>query len=368
MFGWILITAITIMQGWVFLRADSARFCARRIPRRVLIIAGVALWALFALGRMYGHGGTGTAAWMVETAGMLWMGTVFLLWVCMLAVELITGCGWWLRARVPALRGLALAAGFVLALIALVQGNRTPVVREYEVVLPGLPAAMDGTVIVGVSDVHASAAVDLGRLETCVNLVQAQRPDMVVLLGDMFEGHGTPPAEFAGVLGRLKAPLAVWSVPGNHERFGRDDAGMVALRAAGIHVLRNESIQVESGLVLVGMDDLDRGHAPDGPDLLPQVFAGRPPGATVMLTHAPSRLGDAARAGAGLFLCGHTHDGQIWPFNYLVRLAYPVTGGRIQVEGMTVIVCRGSGFWGPRMRLWRPSEIIRVTLRAGGIP
>jgi len=57
------------------------------------------------------------------------------------------------------------------------------------------------------------------------------------------------------------------------------------------------------------------------------------------------------------------HGGQIWPFDYLVRSRYPLLEGRYEIDGMTVIVCRGTGTWGPRMRLWRPSEILRVTLR-----
>ena len=65
-------------------------------------------------------------------------------------------------------------------------------------------------------------------------------------------------------------------------------------------------------------------------------------------------------------LSGHTHAGQIWPFNYLVRLRYPLLAGRYDVEGMPVIVCRGTGTWGPPMRLWRRSEMLRITLRAGG--
>jgi uncharacterized protein len=63
-------------------------------------------------------------------------------------------------------------------------------------------------------------------------------------------------------------------------------------------------------------------------------------------------------------LCGHTHDGQIWPFGLLFRLTYPLVGGRYDVAGMPVIVCRGTGTWGPRMRLWRPGEILRITLHA----
>ncbi len=64
-----------------------------------------------------------------------------------------------------------------------------------------------------------------------------------------------------------------------------------------------------------------------------------------------------------LLLSGHTHAGQIWPFGYLVGLRYPLVGGRYQVGNMTAIVCRGTGTWGPRMRLWRPCEFNRITLR-----
>ena len=72
----------------------------------------------------------------------------------------------------------------------------------------------------------------------------------------------------------------------------------------------------------------------------------------------------AASNGVGLMLCGHTHNGQIWPFNYLVKMRFPLLTGRYDVNGMTVIVSRGAGTWGPRMRLWQPGEILRITLRA----
>ena len=85
----------------------------------------------------------------------------------------------------------------------------------------------------------------------------------------------------------------------------------------------------------------------------------------MLLSHSPVQAEKAAAGGAGLMLSGHTHNGQIWPFNYLVRLTNPLVGGRYEVGGMPVIVCRGTGTWGPRMRLWRPSEILRITLRAG---
>jgi hypothetical protein len=74
----------------------------------------------------------------------------------------------------------------------------------------------------------------------------------------------------------------------------------------------------------------------------------------------------AERAGAELMISGHTHGGQIWPFGYLVRTVHPLLAGRYSVNGMPVIVCRGTGTWGPRMRLWHRGEILRVSLRALG--
>jgi uncharacterized protein len=95
---------------------------------------------------------------------------------------------------------------------------------------------------------------------------------------------------------------------------------------------------------------------------LSNVLAGRPPGATILLSHTPWRSDEAAKNGVGLMLCGHTHGGQIWPFGYLVGYVYPLLEGRYEVAGMTVIVCRGTGTWGPRMRLWNPGQILRVKL------
>jgi predicted MPP superfamily phosphohydrolase len=131
-------------------------------------------------------------------------------------------------------------------------------------------------------------------------------------------------------------------------------------------VLQNRWVRVRPGLVLAGVDDLTR-HSRSGVpgDPLAKALAGLPSGsAVILLSHSPLQAERAAVAGAGLMLCGHTHGGQIWPFNYLVGLRYPMIAGRYAVGGTTVIVTRGAGTWGPRMRLWLPGEILRITLRS----
>jgi len=364
-FGLILISAVTAMHVYVLWRAGSVPFLRRQVTTKMLVLSGMVLWALFLIGRIYGHDSSGTLATMLELAGMTWIAVLFLATVPMLAVDIATGFGSLFPKIAPSLRGAALVCGAVLSLIALAQGMRPPVVERYEVYLPGLPVQLDGAVVVGMSDRHIGATLDGKWLERRVAQVVAERPDMVVLLGDIFEGHSQPTKEHIATLRRLKAPMGVWAILGNHEFRGSDDSIITTFHDGGITVLRNQIVTARPGLMLAGVDDLTA-HRRSGlnTDLVTKTLAVPSAGATVLLSHTPWNADSAANAGAGLMLCGHTHGGQIWPFGYIVRNIYPLLAGRYDVNGMTVIVSRGAGTWGPRMRLWQPGEIVRVTLRA----
>jgi hypothetical protein len=136
------------------------------------------------------------------------------------------------------------------------------------------------------------------------------------------------------------------------------------LAEAGVRVLRNTRTEIRPGLFLAGVNDLSSGDRKRMIDELTQTLQGRPSGAaTILISHAPVGAEFAAAHGVSLMLCGHTHGGQIWPFSYLVGLRYPLRDGLYTVSGMPVIVCRGTGTWATRMRLWSPSSILRITLR-----
>ncbi len=378
MFGTVLLAVVTLLHLYVFARAATVPAVARRVPGRALFAAAGILWAGFVAARFTGHGATGAAAAALESFGMNWLGALFLASVCLLAVDLVTGFGYLFRGRVPALRGVALLAGGVLTAVALVQGMRPPVVEDGEVRLPGLPATLDGTVVVAISDMHLGSQLDERWLAARIEQVRATRPDLVVLLGDIFEGHGPPRHDLARRLGTLSARLGVFVVPGNHESHGGwGGNGGLPIEESGFQVLRNRWVEVRPGLVLAGIDDIaaarrgGRGGNPAGrhDNSAARALAGRPPGAAILLSHSPLEAGQAAAAGASLMLSGHTHGGgQIWPLGYLVRRLYPIVDGTYQVNGMTVIVSRGAGTWGPRMRLWRPAQILRLTLRSPTAP
>lgn len=362
-FGIILISASTLIHLYVFWRAASVPMVARHVPRKLLFGAGASLWAVFFSARVFGHGGTGPLAAVLELVGMNWMGVLFVTSVCLLVVDVVTLFGFLMPRQARSFRGWAIAGAGALSLVALFQGFRSPVMQSYEVSLKDLPHELDGTVIVAMSDLHLGSQRGERWLADRVAEVNAERPDLVVLLGDIFEGHGPPQSDLLLTLGHLSAPLGVWVVPGNHEFHEDQGTSMSLMEQAGLHMLRDRWAEVRPGLVLAGVDDLTAlRRAGDRRDSLSAALAGRPPGATILLSHTPWQAERASSAGVGLMLSGHTHGGQIWPLGYLTRLIYPLLEGRYEVGSTTVIVSRGTGLWGPRMRLWRPSEILRVEL------
>ena len=364
MFGTILISIVTLMHVYVFWRAVSVPFIKSRIPKKYIIGAGLILWILFCLGRVYGHHGVETLAKVLEFLGMNWMAGLFLIFICLLAMDLITGFGLFLPRLASKLRGLAIVIGIGLSVIALIQGLRPPVVENYDVYLSDLSNDMDNTVIIAISDLHLGSLLGPRWLQARIAQVKKQKPDLVVLLGDIFEGHSECGDELLTVMNSLSAPLGVWAVYGNHEFHRRQNQSEAPINKAKFKVLRNCWTELRPGLILAGVDDLTTVQRRTGQTshYISKTLVGRPPGATILLSHTPWETEKAAKAGVGLMFCGHTHGGQIWPFDYLVKRRYPLLEGRYEVNGMTVIVSRGTGTWGPRMRLWSPGEILRVTL------
>ncbi|MFH1154727.1 MAG: metallophosphoesterase [Pseudomonadota bacterium] len=326
--------------------------------------ASTALWFIFCLGRVWGHHRAGFLAVSLESLGMNWMAVLFLIFICLLAVDLVTLFGLLLPRLCPGLRAGAVAAGLVLSAIATFQGLRPPVIMNHEVTLPDLPQNLDGTSLVALSDTHVGSQLKGGWLAARVEQVKALKPDLVVLLGDIVEGHDPPGEELTTLFTGISAPLGVWAVLGNHE--SHDWKSVAFYKKTGFTLLRNTWVEVAPQLVLAGVDDLfSRYGRARVQTPMQQALKDRPAGAAILLSHTPWGAETAAEQGVGLMLSAHTHGGQIWPFGYLVRRMFPLFEGRYDVHGMIAIVCRGTGTWGPRLRLWHPGEILYITLRAG---
>jgi len=361
----IVLAIWTAMHAYVVWRIATVPALSDHVPRRLLLVGAALLWLAYPLGRALDRDGLAALSRPLELAGASWMGALFLLVSALLVTDIVTGFGLLLPRLAPALRGAAAALAVLLAGVGLAQGLRAPAVSEHEVRLAGLPPRLDGTVLVQLSDLHLGSLLGERWLRGRIAQVAKLRPDLVAVTGDLVDGDAAHVEALAPALATLRAPLGVWAVTGNHEFYAGLARSLDVLAKGGVRVLRDGWAEVASGLVLAGVDDLTaRRQFGDGSDPLPGALADRPPGATILLSHTPWRVREAAAQGVGLMLCGHTHAGQIWPFGYLVSLTYAFLGGRYEVGGMSLVVSRGTGTWGPRMRLWRRSEIVRITLRS----
>jgi predicted MPP superfamily phosphohydrolase len=359
----VVLSVWTLMHVYVLSRVWNLPVIPGPAWHRSLLIAGLALWLSFPLGMLLARS-LGRAAAPIEFLGAAWVGALFLLLVALLAADVVTGFGWLLPSR-PA-RQIALVVAIALSLFALVQGLRAPVVHEHSVAVRGLRPEHAGLRIVQLSDVHLGPVLRSAWIERRLAQVDGLRPDLIVITGDLLDQDADLSEALVPWLRRLRARLGVWGVTGNHEFYAGLDRSLAVFRSAGIEVLRDRATTIAPGLVLAGVDDLTARRqfgVSDHP--VDQALAGRPPGATIFLCHSPWQVERAAELGADLMLSGHTHDGQIWPFRYLVRLIYPYIAGRYTVNGMTLIVSRGTGFWGPPMRLFKPAEITLITLDRG---
>lgn len=357
----------TAFHAYAFSRAFSVPRLAAAVPRGGRVALLLLLWLSYPLGRVLVRNVPGLLASSVEMLGAVWMGFLFLLATSFLAADLVTGFGrLWPAATVPA-RTAALALGLGLSAFALVQGLRGPRVVSREVAVAGLGAEHDGLRVVQLSDLHLGSLLGERWLARRVEQVKSLAPDLVVVTGDLVDSEVDRVEPLVPLVSRLSAPLGVWGVSGNHEFYAGIERSMALYERAGIRVLRDGWAEAAPGLVVAGVDDLSaRAQLGLDGDPLARAFTGLPHGtATIFLSHSPLRAPQAARLGASLMLCGHTHAGQIWPFTYLSAIPYPMQAGRHDVDGLPVLVSRGTGTWGPPMRLFKRSEIVEITLRRG---
>jgi hypothetical protein len=324
--------------------------------------------------------GAARVRWLAWPAS-IWMGFAFLLVVLFAATDLAL----WLAGGAAAAAGLeaetaltgpsparalgVLVAGGLLAAGALRSGLRPPAVRRVEVALRRWPSALDGLRIVQISDVHVGALLGGRFAASLARRVNALRPDLVAVTGDLVDGSVHHLADDVAPLGELRARLGVYFVTGNHDHYSGADAWAGMARSLGMRVLRNERVAIEdrgAAFDLAGVEDhhaslVSGTHVED----LPAALDGRDPARPViLLAHDPSTFKEASRRGVDLQLSGHTHGGQIFPFGLLVRLVVPFVAGLYERHGSLLYVSRGTGFWGPPMRLLAPAEITELVLRA----
>ncbi|EGD56008.1 metallophosphoesterase [Gordonia neofelifaecis] len=339
----------------------------------VLVVLGVATVGAFAVG------GTLDPAWArpIGFVGFTWAAVIFYL---LLGTLLIAAARLIVRG-VRRLRGGDGGAGFgrrstavatavvVIASVATVGYGlaeaASPRIVNESVAIENLPAAFDGSRIALVTDLHAGPARGGGFVRDVVDAVNAQKPDLVILGGDLTDGTVALVGPDLEALRDLHAPLGVYGVSGNHEYYVDDGGSWLDFwETLGIRTLRNQRVELHRGGAVIDLAGVYDKTAPEpnAPDYQ-RALGGRTAGRSVVfVAHQPGQAYSAAAYAPDVQLSGHTHDGQMWPNTYLAAAANPVVAGWGDVDGVKVYVTRGTGAWGPPVRVLAPPEITMMTL------
>ncbi|GGV15024.1 membrane protein [Kitasatospora herbaricolor] len=238
---------------------------------------------------------------------------------------------------------------------------RGPRLKQVTVPLAKLPARADGYRIAVVSDIHLGPILGRAHTQRIVDTVNAARPDLITVVGDLVDGTVPELGRDAEPLARLRAKDGAWFVTGNHEYFSGAAPWVDFVRSLGVHPLQNARVELP-GFDLAGVNDLAGTSEGDGPDFDKALGDRDRSRTSVLLSHQPVTVHDAVRHGVDLQLSGHTHGGQLWPGNYLAELANPTVAGLERYGDTQLYVTRGAGAWGPPVRVGAPSDITIVTL------
>lgn len=300
--------------------------------------------------------GTG---WLIFTLYMtLWL----------ILMEIVGLGGWLIKARwrteptrYKQFRQKSYWEGFLLVICILSIGHYRYQHPKTEVINIVINKPVNGVEknlkVVAVSDIHLGYGTDKNQLKKYVDLINAQRPDLILIGGDLIDNSLLPVRmqRMEEELSQLKAPMGIYAIPGNHEYISNMEASAAFMRNTPIKLLRDSVVTLPDGIQLVGRDDRHNHRRAPLSVLLQSVDKSKP---IILLDHQPYKLNEAISEGVDLQFSGHTHRGQIWPMSLLVDRMFELSHGLMVKEGTHIYVSSGLSLWGPPFRIGTQSELV----------
>jgi hypothetical protein len=254
---------------------------------------------------------------------------------------------------------MVVAGGFINA--------RTPAIRKLVLHVPKVVEGEKSLNIVMASDIHLGTIIAKRKANRLVASINDLHPDIVLFAGDVVDEDLAPVIKnnLGANLCQIKARLGVYAITGNHEYIGGAGAAVKYLQEHGVTVLQDSALLIDQRFYLVGREDRDKPRFTGKPrkelaELMKQVDVTFP---VILMDHQPFNLELAVKAGVDLQLSGHTHHGQLWPFNYVTNAIYEISRGYKQIGRTHFFVSTGFGTWGPPVRLGNRPEIVQIILQ-----
>jgi uncharacterized protein len=336
---------------------------AQKILRPFFLVAAVSFIPAEILNRHFG------AAWIspILYLSSVWLGVSAISFSVFVIVDISR-----IFIRIRKFRYYATISALVL--IGLTSGYSlynqagSPVVKEITIPVRKLPPGLSGFTIVQLSDLHVDLSKSERRLKNLVAETLALKPDLIVITGDLIDTDICRLDDLCQILKGLKAKYGVYAVTGNHEFYTGIPFFMKIAKNSDIEVLRNTNVLIAGAIELAGIDDAheaERFENISPKENLSRAFKKvdfRKP--VIILSHQPDVFDLGRAMGANLQLSGHTHAGQIPPIDLLVQILYEYPFGLYKTYTSYLYTTCGSAFWGPPMRLFSKSEIVKVILVA----
>lgn len=347
-------------------------------PATALLSAIMVLMTLAPLlVRLSEQAGMDRCALIIAWPGYVWMGFIFIFFSALVFLDAVRGAHWLAHylfsSSQPTFMTAKITCEFAL-LVAFAAGGyacyEARQIRSEQVIIQSakISPLMPKTRIVLLSDVHIGLLFREERLENVLKVVRDLKPDIIVSTGDLVDGKlNREDVKFqldrlGAMLASVPAPAGKYAVTGNHEAYAGLQQALAFTTAAGFTLLRNQSVRLPNGMAISGVDDQAiRGKNRNSQVVEKELLESVPKDVFhLLLKHRP----EIPATSDGLFdlqLSGHVHSGQIFPFNLLVKLKYPTPCGTVKTKaGSHIHVSRGTGTWGPPMRLFAPPEVTAI--------
>ncbi|MFA5518644.1 MAG: metallophosphoesterase [Spirochaetota bacterium] len=264
-----------------------------------------------------------------------------------------------LMGAVTVLTGTIFFTGFVIA--------SSPIVKTIDLEINKKSPGLDSLNIVMASDIHLGNIVGANKFSRLVNTINTLDPDIVLFPGDIFDENLKPVIKnnHGDIMKSIKAHHGVFAVTGNHEYIGGVNDAVAFLQKHGVTILRDKAVVIGNAFILVGREDLSISRFSDKKrnDLATILENTNTDMPVILMDHQPYSIDESAKEGVDLHLSGHTHNGQLWPFNYITRALYEISHGYKKIKNTHVYVSNGYGTWGPPVRTTGRPEVVNIKVK-----
>jgi len=379
-FGFIFFFSLVLLIyaaiNYYILRRGLAAIPEGSSLRTILVVSVIVLASAFVAGRFLERVSVNILSTTLIWIGSFWLAFMVYFLLQIVLIDLLRVLNHWFGIF-PAfitnnpVRAREITAIVVLSITTLIVAvghinTWFPAVRNLELKIDKPAGKLKELNIVALSDIHLGTTIEKRHLSVLVKKVNALKPDIILIPGDIIDEDIAPVINnnVGGILKEFKAKYGVYAVTGNHEYIGGVGKAKKYLNEHNVKLLNDTVVLVDSSFYLVGREDLTmkqftRKSRKELNEIMGDVDKNLP---IILLDHQPFKLNVAVENGVDLQLSGHTHHGQLWPFNYITDMVYEVSWGYKLLENTHVYVSSGAGGWGPPIRTVNRPEIISIKL------